>query len=80
MDSSTSTEVQGYQAVVYAEWGWMTSTTTDDPAKAETIVIGVYRTYQDAKDACMQAMRDVIDYIGFTVKTIAQAAVAALAA
>lgn len=80
MDSSTSEEVQGYQAVVYAEWGWRDKVPSDDPARWETVVIGVYGTYQEAKDACVQALHDVIDYIGFCVKTTTQAAVAALAA
>lgn len=74
MDISTTTQVRGYQAVVFAERDAASGDDDCNPSRMDSVVIGTYETYQDAKRACVQALRDVIDYIGFTINTIIEAA------
>ena len=69
----------GYKAIVWAEWGWM-DTEENDIAQHETIVLGVFPTFAEAVAVCRQALRDVIDYIGYTVRTVTNFATAQLVA
>ncbi|MBA4710558.1 hypothetical protein [Aquitalea aquatica] len=69
----------GYKAIVFAEWGWMDSE-EDDIAQQESIVLGVYPTFAEAVAVCRQALRDTLDFIGYTVRTITYFATAQLAA
>lgn len=70
-----------FQAVVFAEYGWASSGYVPaDPVILESIIIGTFPTFEAAKQACVQALREVIDYIGFTIKTISNAVAQPLAA
>lgn len=88
MEASAKTEIMqpqvenstaGYKAVVFAEWGWIDAD-EDDIAQQETIVLGIFPTFAEAVAVCRQALCDVIDYIGYTIRTVTNAATALLAA